>query len=73
MSKSFCTDRIFDKDWVGLFAGFSSSSQIFSQDSELVLFPGGKTFDSAKKNTNTYSNTLAFINEAQYETSDIRQ
>lgn len=47
----FCTDGIFDKDRLCLLAWFSSSSQVLSQDSELVLLPGGKTFNSAQENT----------------------
>ena len=51
--KSLLTDWIFDEDLVRLFAGFSSSSQILSQDSELVLLPGGQAFNSAIKETKT--------------------
>lgn len=48
-SLTLCTNWILNKDLICLFAGFSSSSHILSQDSELVLLSGGKTFDSAEK------------------------
>lgn len=42
-----CTNGIFDEDQISFLAWFSSSSQILSQDSELVLLSGGKAFNSA--------------------------
>lgn len=44
---SFCTNGIFNEDQICFLAWFSRSSQILSQDSELVLLSGGKSFNSA--------------------------
>lgn len=43
----FSTNWIFNEDQISFLAWFSSSSQILSQDSELVLLSGGKAFNSA--------------------------
>lgn len=59
------TDRIFHKDRFSFPAWFSSSGKIFSQDSELVLFSCGKTFDPADKQARAIDQWLSnFLHKA---------
>lgn len=45
----FPTNRIFNEDQICFFARFSSSCQILSQDSKLVLLSGGQAFNSERE------------------------
>lgn len=46
LKSGLCTNGIFNEDQIRFLAWFSRSSQILSQDSELVLLSGGKSFNS---------------------------